>query len=257
MAMGQDGPDGVAPVDGRGRAVTTPDQSRALYDAVERRRLERGWLAGAKGTSSTRYDLRDGRPALVSRLKKWAERMEWTPDSARRVALEGQAPTPLEELPARLRRAIETRCADRGKDPAAEVPSGMWATLAEGVLPGLPSPADLFAALDRGSLPPATVQALLDVDAAMDWLPHSAERVALEGEPPVPVEHGRRVVIEFERTPPPMTVEEWFLVSGRAQASAPRMTDEQRGQLAAVLQRMLDDWERQQGDWPPPPTSHP
>lgn len=247
MAVGQDGSSGAPPVDGRGRAVTTPDQSRALYDAVERRRLERGWLAGAKGTGSTRYDLRDGRPALLTRLKRWSERMEWTPDSALRVAVHGEEPVPLEELPARLRRAIEARCNERGKDPAVEVPSGMWATLAEGLLPGLPSPQDLFNALDKGSLPPATVQALLDVDAAMEWLPRSAERVALEEEKPVPVEAGRRVVIEFEQTPPPVTLDEWFQVSGRAATSAPQMTDEQRGQLAAVMQRMLDDWEQRQG----------
>lgn len=245
MAVGQDGSSGAPPVDGRGRAVTTPDQSRALYDALERRRRERGWNIGFKGTSSTWYDLRDGRAALLTKLKRWSERVEWTPSSAERVALRDEEPTPLEELPARLRRAIEARCNDRGRDPAAEVPSGMWATLAEGLLPGLPSPQDLFNALDAGSLPPATVQALLDVDAAMDWLPRSAERVALEDEKPVPVEAGRRIVIEFEETPPPVTLDEWFQVSGRAATCAPQMTDAQRGQLAAVMQRMLDDWERQ------------
>ncbi|ABW14373.1 hypothetical protein Franean1_5010 [Parafrankia sp. EAN1pec] len=244
MAVGRDKSSATRPVDGRGRAVTTPEESQRLFDAIERRRIERGWLA----EGSSRYALRDGKAALLTRLKVWSERSEWTPESALRVAVHGESPTPLEELPARLRRAVEARCSDRGTDPAVEMPPGLWATLAEGLLPGLPSVQDLFAALDKGSLPPATVQALLDVDGAMEWLPRSAERVVLEDAKPVPVESGRRVVIEFDATPAPMTLEEWFQVSGRAATSAPQMTDEQRGQLAAVMQRMLDDWEQRQGE---------
>ncbi|WP_152991340.1 hypothetical protein [Frankia sp. R43] len=246
MAVGHDEP-GPTPVDGRGRAVTTPDQSQALYEAVEHRRIQRGWLAGAGGTSSTLYSLRDGRPALLTGLSKWSKRMEWTPRSALRVAVHGEEPTPLEELPARLRREIEARCAERGVDPATEIPVGIWTALTEGLLPALPSADDLFDALDRGSLPSATVQALLDVDGAMAWRPGSAQRVAVDGQEPEPVESDRRLVFEFPQAPPAVTVEEWYQVSGRATTVAPQMSPEDRGRLAAVVEEMLRDWERRQG----------
>lgn len=235
------------PVDGRGRAVTTREQTLALYEAVERRRLGRSWPVGRQGTSSTHYSLRDGNPVLLSRLRRWSERMEWTPQSAEQAALHGEEPTPLEELPARLRRAIEARCAERGVDPAVEVPRGIWTALAEGLMPALPSVQDLFNALDKGALPPAAVQALLDIDGAMHWMPGSAERVAILGEKPEPAESDRRMVFEFPAAPPGVTVEEWYQVAGEITTAAPQMSPEERGRLAAVVRQMLRDWEQRQG----------
>lgn len=231
--------------------ILAEEQSRRLGEGVRQRHVARGWPIGSRGSSSSYYDAVKGRPVLLTVLPKWDARMEWVPGSAEGLALRGERPTPLEEVPARLRRAVEDRCAERGQDPAAVVPEGTWAAIApEEVLDGrLPGVADL-PALGRalcGNLPPATVQALLDLDAAMGWVPRSAERVAREGREPTPVEAPTRVVVELGH--PGVTAElgEWYAVSGAATSAAPSMTPEERGRMTAVLRSMLDDWAERRG----------
>lgn len=238
--------------DGRGRMVITGEQSESLGAAVRARHLAKGWPLGSRSSTSSFYDLAGGRPALYLRLSQWSRRMWWTPGSAEGVALRDEEPTPLEELPARLRWAVESRCADKGWDPAVTVAPGMWAALGEGRLPALGRESKefydaLFDALG-GEFPPATVQALLDLDAAMQWVPRSAEQVLRQGGVPTPLEgDASRVVVELDLPPGAVTLGEWFQVTGRAATAAPQMTDEERGRLAAVLGQMLDDWEQRRG----------
>lgn len=231
-------------VDGRGRAVTTREQSQRLHAAIERRHRERGWPIGERGSSALYYGLAKGNPTQLSGLWKWARRMEWTPDSARRVALDGKDPIPLEELSSRLRRAVEDRCAQRGWEPAAVIPEYVWSVLVEGRLPDALDADALFDALNGTGLSAAAVQALRDVDQALEWTSGSAARLALEGVPPIPLEgDASSIVIRFDAPPGTLSLDEWYSVAGQVTAAGLEMSPEERGRLGAALRQMLREWQ--------------
>ncbi|SNQ45545.1 conserved hypothetical protein [Frankia canadensis] len=216
--------------DGAGRATLTPQQSGRLFAAVKTRQTAKGWAIGRRFSAASYYDLRDEKPVLLSTLPKTDERMRWVEGSAEAVALRGERPVGLEELVARLRRAVEIRCADRGWDPAKQIEPGVWAKLDDG--------------LDE--LP--TSPELVDLDDAVQWVRGSAEKLARNGVDPIPSEGGpTQVVIQLDAPPGTVTLEEWFLISGRVQATAPQMSPEERGKLAAVLQQMMDSWLESRG----------
>ncbi|WP_261569341.1 hypothetical protein [Frankia gtarii] len=162
--------------------------------------------------------------------------MLWQKGSGTRLALHGEPPVCLEDLTARLRRAAEIRCSDRGWNPAARLEPGVMAKLFGGD--------DAITDVDLGNLYELpSAPELVDLDDALEWVRGSAEKVALTGVDPIPLEGGpTQVVIQLDEPPGAVDLTEWFLVSGRAQATAPQMTPEERGKLTAVLQNLLDTW---------------
>jgi len=233
--------------------VTTPEQSARLYEAIKARHGERGWVIGSRQSASSYYAIQRGGPVLYTALAKWDRRMQWVAGSAEAVAVDEVAPTTLESRITGLRAAVESRCAERGWVPANRLPEGLWESLRGRRLPGLPEDnADAFldAVFDAlaGDFPDGTRQALVDLDTAVEWELHSAERLLRDGTEPRRLEGDhRRVVIELDTPPGAATVDEWYQIAGRATASAPQMSEEDLGRMSAVLQRMLDDWQARQG----------
>lgn len=218
------------PRDGRGRATLTPEQSARLFEAIKARQAAKGWPIGARFSAATYYDIRaagtGGGGTLLSTLAKANRWMRWADGAAEGVALRGERPVGLEEVVARLRRAVEVRCSQRGWVPAKRVEPGVWAKLCDEDTDELPSAPEL-----------------VDLDDAVEWVRGSAEKLARDGVDPVPSEGGpNHVVVHLDAPAGTADLSEWFQVSGRVTASAAQMTPEERGKLTAVVQRMLDDW---------------
>lgn len=231
---------------GAGRATTTREQSARLFEAIRARQVAMGWPIGGRFSSTTYYDIgkageKDG-GTLLSTLPKADDWMRWVPGSAEAVALRGERPVGVEEVLARLRRAVEVRCSLRGWDPAARVGRDLWARLDTGDV-------RQWARLPDGpaTSPPSAAE-LVDLDAAAEWVRGSAERLASDGADPVPLEGGpTEIVVRLDGPPGAVTVAELFAVSGRMAATAPQMSPEERARLAAVVQRMLDDFVERHG----------
>lgn len=230
---------------GAGRATTTGEQSRRLFEAIKARQVAMGWPIGQRFSSTTYYDIgragEEGGGTLLSTLPKADGWMRWVPGSAEGVALRGERPVGVEEVFARLRRAVEVRCSRRGWDPGSRVEPGLWAKLT--VEPGL------WAKLpdDRATALPSAPE-LADLDGAVEWVRGSAWRLADGAADPVPLEGGpTEVVVQLGSPPGVLTVRELFEVSGRMAATAPQLTPAERARLAAVVQQMLDEFAERHG----------
>lgn len=238
----------------RGRAAASrpsggwsldPPEIQELHRAITARITEKGWRLRGHRTeltypSSSLYAMRDvlkdpGRPKRVwgSSLPLWDARMEWYPTSSLRAARRLAAPLPVEEVAARLVKAIGDLCAGRGWDPAARVGAGLWDGLCAGTPPLTPAGLDADGRVDgRGRLLDPAVAAA--VEAAMEWPAGETARVALReyADPPAAPPAG----------PGDEGADRVYAVIERLRGTVAAMSPPQREKVARAVQDVMLAW---------------